>query len=161
MANTHGSLQSPPAGDSQVFDVGQQKDMLRATGNSPTEHLNCRELPGSLGKAGRRKWGSWENSKEQTIQQEALASTGTIRRAFVLSHQDLLITAAHPRVTAASLPLSLPYTRQHCATQRTRGRAHSSLTATACFHSLPGSTWGASAPTPSSQTLKSDDVWKE
>lgn len=49
MANTHSSLHSPPAcclpaGDSQVFDVGQQKDMLRATGNSPAEHLNCREL---------------------------------------------------------------------------------------------------------------------
>lgn len=68
MANIHGSLQSlPRAGDSQVFDVGQQKDMLRATGNSPTEHLNCRELRGSPGKAGRRKWGSRENSKEQTI----------------------------------------------------------------------------------------------
>lgn len=33
-----------------MFDVGQQKDKLRATGNSPTEPLDCRELPGSLGK---------------------------------------------------------------------------------------------------------------
>lgn len=79
--HTHGSLQSPPAGDSQVFDVSQQKDMLRATGNSPMEHLNCRELPGSRGD-GRRKWGSLENSQEQTIQQEALASTGTIHQRF-------------------------------------------------------------------------------
>lgn len=38
-----------------MFDVGQQKDMLRATGNSPTEHLSCSELPGNLGKAGGRR----------------------------------------------------------------------------------------------------------
>lgn len=93
-----------------MFDVGQQKDMLRATGNGPTEHLNCRELPGSPGKAGRRKWGSRENSKEQTIQQEARQAQGQSTRAFVLSHQDLLITAAQPRVTAASLSLSHTHT---------------------------------------------------
>lgn len=80
MVNIHSSLQSPPAGDSQVFDVGQQKDMLRATGNIPTEHLNCRELPGSSGKAGGS--GSWERLKEQDHQGEALATTGTIHRVF-------------------------------------------------------------------------------
>lgn len=110
MANTQGSLQSLPAGDSQVFDVGQQKDMLRATGNSPTEHLNCRELPGSPGKAGRRKWGSRRTARSRPSSQRLWQAQGQSTHAFVLSHQDLLITAAHPRVTAASLPLSLSHT---------------------------------------------------
>lgn len=52
-----------------MFDVGQQKDLLRATGNSPTEPLNCRELPGSLGKAGREERAQGELPSSQRLWQ--------------------------------------------------------------------------------------------
>lgn len=117
MANTHGSLHSQPAGESQVFDAGQQKGMLRATGNSTTEHLNCRELPRSLRKAGesrRARRAARNRPSSEWLWQELEQST-------VFSHQDLLMEAAHPRVTAASLPLPPPhpiYTLFYSARQR-------------------------------------------
>lgn len=104
--NIHSSLQSPPAGDSQVFDVGQQKDMLRATGNIPAEHLNCRELPGSSGKAGGS--GSWERLEEQDHQERLWQPQGQFT---VVLHKDLLLAAARCGVTVASrFPLSQAHT---------------------------------------------------
>lgn len=69
----------------QVFDVGQQKALLRATGNSPMEPLNCRELGKAGGGGGR---GGGEPARRTAIQREALATSGT---CTVFSYQDLLI----------------------------------------------------------------------
>lgn len=86
-----------------MFDVGQQKDMLRATGNSPTEPLNCRELPGSLGKAGGSGVVGQERSKERG---HPVRGSGNSRENSVFSYQDLLIAAAYPRVTCGLPSLS-------------------------------------------------------
>lgn len=118
MANTYGSLQSPPAGDSQVFDVGQRKATFRATGNSPTEHLNCRELPGRLGKAG-GSGGARRAARSKTIQPEALVTTGTIHCVFTSGSA---ARSSSPQGYRASLPRFLPYTQANtvllCAPER-------------------------------------------
>lgn len=89
-----------------MFDVGQQKDLLRATGNSPTEPLSCRELPGSQGKAGGMGGGS---SKENSHLAGGFGNHRDIHRVFILGSVD-----------RSSSPFSPP---QHCFTLRTRRNA--------------------------------------
>lgn len=58
-----------------MFDVGQQKNLFAATGNSPTEPLNCKKL-------------LVEESSKEKGQGEALATTGTIHRVFISGSVD-------------------------------------------------------------------------
>ena len=97
-----------------MFDVGQQKDMLRATGNSPTEHLSSSELPGNLGKVGGRR-GATEQPGARPSTQRLWQPQG---QSAVFPHRHLQIAAAHPRVTLASLSLSPILTLFYSAHQR-------------------------------------------
>lgn len=135
-----------------MFDVGQQKDMLRATGNSPTEHLSCSELPGNLGKAGGGR-GATEQLGARPSTQRLWQPQG---QSAVFSHRHLQIAAAHPGVTPASLPLSPQQTLFYSAHQKESSlfpNCHSLF----LFH--PGQYRKDLCPIPFSETLKSN-MWK-